>query len=208
LTSLGLLFAILATTFSCTRPFGNMFLVTSSPLQTYTVKLTGQKERPRFFTVEVRFDAYRQGSPIWMNQYLHSGDWMDISFELAYPDHHWRSENILHFYREENFRNRDRGPTVATLINDTDQVIEYLKLESEDIFLIFDLHPHSKAVLEISPPMSDVQGIGIEGKFSNGETFQKGAGFDVKDKRKVPLTYTISLNDNDISIASSFLYSP
>ena len=67
-----------------------------------------------------------------MNQYLHSGDWMDISFELAYPNHRWRSENILHFYREEDFRNRDRGPIVATLINDTDQVIEYLKLESEE----------------------------------------------------------------------------
>ena len=50
------------------------FLTTSSPLKTYTLSLTGQKERPLFFTAEVRFDVLKNGTPFLSNKYLHSGD--------------------------------------------------------------------------------------------------------------------------------------
>jgi len=43
------------------------FLTTSSPEKTYAVYLTGQKEQPRFFTVEVRFHVLKNGTPFLSN---------------------------------------------------------------------------------------------------------------------------------------------
>ncbi len=77
------------------------FLVTASPKGTYIVKLTGQKERPYFFTNEVRFHVFKSEEPFLINKHLHSGDAFDLSFELGYPNYQWLDENVLHFYNEK-----------------------------------------------------------------------------------------------------------
>ncbi|CAN5645283.1 hypothetical protein BH24ACI2_BH24ACI2_11770 [soil metagenome] len=93
------------------------FFTTSSPAGTYMVNLTGQKERPHIFTVEVRFNVLKNGKPFWSDQYLHSGDAFDLSFEVGYPDCRWLGENILRFYHEKDFN--AGKPQVVIVVNKT-----------------------------------------------------------------------------------------
>src|SRR6187399_1753704 len=76
------------------------FFATVSPDKSYTVELYGQKERPALFTAEVGAVVLKGGSVFWPYQTLHSGDFMDLSFELGWPDHRWIGNNILQFYSE------------------------------------------------------------------------------------------------------------
>jgi hypothetical protein len=62
------------------------FLITSSPHNTYTVSLKGQKTKPIFFTAEVRFDIFKNGTPILSDKFLYSADGMDFPFEHQYPN--------------------------------------------------------------------------------------------------------------------------
>src|SRR5215213_1569203 len=78
------------------------FLTTSSPNGTYVVRLFGQKDRPKVPMVshEVVFSVTREGKALSADNFFHSGDWLDPSFDLIYPQHSWVKENVLHFYRE------------------------------------------------------------------------------------------------------------
>lgn len=70
------------------------FLSTSSPRGTYTVRLTGRKDRPKvpFVSHRVVFSVSRDKEVFLANKYLHSGDWFDPSFDLWYPEHTWVSQ--------------------------------------------------------------------------------------------------------------------
>lgn len=179
------------------------FLTTHSPKATYTVNLVGQKERPLFFTNEVRFNVLKDGNAFWSDQYLHSGDSFDISFEVGYPDYQWLDENILHFYREEDFT--ESKPEIA-ITNNTNKVIMYMKLESQDKFLIFDMQPNSEIALRISSPKGDYPGLKIQGKFSDEQSFREEAVFKLNKKLNLVLTYHVYFIDNKVKIESPFLF--
>src|SRR5687768_5016291 len=104
------------------------FFVTFSPGGTYTVKLTGRKQRPFLFTNTVNYHALKNGQPFVPSTYIHSGDFMDVSFELEYPDHRWLSENCLQLYREQYFT--DGSPDTLVISNRTGEVLKHLKVMS------------------------------------------------------------------------------
>lgn len=174
------------------------FLTIRSPGGTYTVNLTGQKERPIFFTAEVRFYVLKKGETFWSNEYLHSGDAFDLSFEAGYPDYRWLDENILHFYRKQNFS--EKKLQVVIVINSTNKVVKHLKIECLDKFLLFDMQPGSKTVLSASPPKGNTSGIKIKGKFYEGRTFEKNSTFKINVNE--PLIYYIYITDDNIIIES------
>src|SRR5262245_64580291 len=65
------------------------FLKTASPSLTYTVTVSGQKDRPRFLGVvhTVTFRATKLSEPNLVNEHLHSGDWLYPSFLTLYPEY-------------------------------------------------------------------------------------------------------------------------
>ncbi|HEY9286213.1 MAG TPA: hypothetical protein VIP46_22365 [Pyrinomonadaceae bacterium] len=179
-----------------------VWLSTSSPNKTYTVELTGDKGRGGFlFMSVVRFNVIRNGQAIVKNAYAHSGDWMDISFELAYPEHAWISENVMRFWRNPHLPEEKEKSDILLISNDTGKAIKYLRIKLEDMFLVFDMQPHSTLKLS-STHQSWSSGVGVEGEFEDGQRIGYGAGFPHYNKVNEPLRYCVSINDSYVKIES------
>jgi hypothetical protein len=171
------------------------FFTTTSPGNTYTVMLTGQKERPLFFTVEVHFNVLKSGQTFLLDKYLHSGDSEDLSFEVGYPNYHWITENVIQFYREDNFN--DGKPDTLIIVNNTDQAIKYAKIETVDKFLIFDLQPGNEIKVLDSPRRGDAKWLGVEGEFYNGiKIGGNGVSLTPPKNSSGPYTYYIRITSN------------
>ena len=170
----------------------NPFFITSSPGGTYTVKLTGQKQRPFFFTNTVNYHVLKNGQPFIPSTYIHSGDFMDISFELAYPNHRWLSENTLQLYREQYFN--DGIPDTLVVVNRAGQVIKHLKVASQDQFLFFDLQPGAEMNLLNSRPRGDYKVLDVAGEFYDGKRINSEEA--LKPAKSGPFTYYIYINAN------------
>lgn len=178
------------------------FLTTSSPNGTYRVSLTGQKGRPVLGLMsEVRFEVFKNGELFVAKKYLHSGDSFDLSFEAGYPNHGWLRENVLHFYREEYF-SKDRPDTVI-VTNKTSKMIRYLRVQSLDKFLIFDLGPSSSMQLAASAPRGDIKWVGAEGEFSDGQKIElTGANFKTRQGLGNAFVYHVSISDHGLVVES------
>ncbi len=177
-----------------------IFLSTSSPDRIYTVNLTGRKERPRFFTNEVRLNVLKNGKPYMSDLYLHSGDAFDISFEFGYPDYRWLNLNVLQFYKEENFKTGKPDTLVVT--NKTDKNIKYLVVFSRDDVLILDMPSHSETDLRTSPSRDQSKGFTVKGEFTGGGTFKNGGSFKVPNGVTGPFTYYINITEGKVDIES------
>lgn len=171
---------------------------TTSPNKTYTIELTGDKGRGGIlFYSTVRFNALRNGQPIVRDAHAHSGDFMDNSFELTYPEHEWVSDNVVRFW----------GPNSASdqlvVSNHSGKAIKFLKLYASDMFLIFDLQPNS--TLQLSPShQSWATWIASEGEFIDGQPISgNGVNFLLRPGRDDPLRYCISINENGLKIESA-----
>jgi hypothetical protein len=54
-------------------------------------------------------------------KFFHSGDWLDPSFELAYPDYEWISEATLRLYDADAFNSQSTD--TVRVINRTSEVV-------------------------------------------------------------------------------------
>jgi hypothetical protein len=170
------------------------FLASSSPAGTYTVLLSGRPERPRVPAVvnSVWFRVVKGHDAFIGERYLHSGDWLDPSFSILYPNHTWTTENTLHFYREEYFQRG--GPCKVVIENNSSRLIKYLKVTSDDTYLLFDLQPKSKSRVNISPARGSIIFISAEGEFSEGASIQKtGENFRIQNCSDEPISFYINI---------------
>jgi hypothetical protein len=178
-----------------------VWLSTSSPNKTYTVELTGDKGRGGFiFDSTVRFNVIRNGQPLVKDVHAHSGDFMDISFELAYPENVWVNENVIRFWRTSDVI--EHQADTLLILNNTDKVIRYLKINAKDMFLVFDMQPHSSLRLSTSH-QSWLGWIACEGEFVDGQPISwDGVNFFHQDKLNVPLQYCVAISEGEIKIES------
>lgn len=179
-----------------------VWLSTSSPNKTYTVELTGEKGRGGFiFYNTVQFNVLRSGQNIVRNAHAHSGDWMDISFELAYPEHAWVSENVMRFWRNPHLPEEKEKVDTLLISNSTDKAIKYLTIKLKDMFLVFDVQPHSTLLLS-STHQSWSSGVWVEGEFEDGKRMDYGVGFPHYNKVNEPPRYCVSINSSSVKIES------
>ena len=179
------------------------FLSTTSPKGTYTVRLTGRKDRPKvpFLNHQVLFSVSREEKVVVANRYLHSGDWFDPSFDLRYPDHAWENDDILHFYKKEFFAAGQ--PEQIVVLNKTSEMIQYLRVTSVDTFLLFDVQPESTTRLAVSRPRTDSAWINVEGEFSDDTRIEEtGVGFRFPKSKQPPFTYYIYIDKKSFTIES------
>lgn len=144
---------------------GRLFQTLSSPTGEYSVRLFGQKERPIWLTVNVYYQVLKGGKPYLERELLHSGDAMDISFELGWPNSCWIRENVLEFYRSEDL---SRGSNdEIEILNESGRQIKRVRLETGSKILAFDIEPGSCFLVTVPKPKGDYCSLWIEAEFGD-----------------------------------------
>lgn len=184
-------------------PFGQDPLISriESPDKVFVVRLTGRKTRPALPLVEhsIHFDLFRGSKAVVLRRKLHSGYWFDAGFEDSYPEHTWVNSSTIMFHRRIS---QEGSRDTLNLTNNTSKSISYLRIQSGDLFLLFDLKPQAKTTLD-SYPQTWLSWITVEGEFEDGESIpMKGVNFSISSNLKGPFKYEISINDNGPKISS------
>jgi hypothetical protein len=176
-----------------------VWLSSVSPNQNFTVQLTGDKGRGGFFIpTVVKYNVLKNGTLIAKDRVVHSGDFMDISFELAYPEHAWINENTLQFWSNRH-RREDNLDTVL-ISNNTDKVIRFLRIKAWDMFFVFDVQARSQLRLSFTH-RSEGKGISVEGEFEDGSVIDYGVGF-LENGSRQPLGYCMIVDYDRVTINS------
>lgn len=176
-----------------------VWLSTSSPDSKYTVELTGDKGRGGFFISSVvKYNILIHGEPLVRDRLLHYGDSMDISFELAYPEHAWIERNTLRFW--SNRHRREDNLDTLLVSNNTDRVIRFLRIKAWDMFFVFDVQPRSNLSLQFVH-RTEGNGFSVEGEFEDGSHLNYGVGFP-ESGSSGPLGYCMTIFDDRVTINS------
>lgn len=177
------------------------FLTTSSPVGTYKLILSGEKERPSLPMVDhsVFLTVFKnEKTPLVVSRKIYSGDWLDAGFAEWYPQHQWLTEQSLQFYRDQ-FRKDGPNDTV-TVQNNSTKKISYLKVLSVDILIILELDPKSTAEFSMSGARADSKWVSVDGQFETGQPII-GASHDFNLRRKTgPFSFGISVADAETMI--------
>ncbi len=177
-----------------------VWLSSTSPNQKYTVEMTGDKGSGGILiSSAVKYNILINGERITSDRLVHSGDAMDISFELAYPNHSWINENTLLFWSDRH-RRQDNLDSLL-LSNTSDKSIRYLRLKTgDDLFFVFDVQPQSQARV-LFTHRSAGKSISVEGAFENGSTFDYAVSFR-ENGTKEPQGYCMRIEHHGVVINS------
>jgi hypothetical protein len=108
-------------------------------------------------------------------------------------------ETVLWSFTVNNTLIRD--PMI--LENQTASYIKWLRVQSENKVLLFDLPPRSAVSFEIPATRTDTQWIGIEGAFLDGKGIPfNSKSFDRHSSQRKHFTYQVSITDSGFTIQS------
>ena len=176
------------------------WLSTTSPNHTFTVELTGDKGRGGFIIDSVvKYRLLKNGNVFVKDRVAHSGDWLDISFELAYPEHAWIGENVMRFWRKPNRIEEDRSDALL-ISNESYKTVRYLRIKTKDMFFLFDIQPRSAMKLSFTHQFEGNY-IWCEGEFEDGQYFQYHVAF-LESNVSGPLSYCLIIRDDRLTIES------
>ena len=177
----------------------SVWLSTTSPNQKYTVELTGDKGRGGLILYAVvKYNILVNEKLVTRDRVLHYGDAMDISFELAYPEHAWIGDNVLRFWSNRH-RNEDNLDTLL-ISNNTNKVIRFIRIKTWDMFFVFDIQPRSTLKLGFTH-RSEGKGISVEGEFEDGSLIDYSVSFR-DNKSYEALGYCMTFEDHTVTINS------
>jgi hypothetical protein len=171
-------FALAACRSPQSLPDDSLVYESSSPSGLYTIRLTGNGDRPTFLTNQVDVTVLKEGVPYISNEYIHSGDSFDLSFNYGFPRRVWLDDNTIRFFNPRETA-ADKKYTVSVR-NSSTVKIKFLKLFTTDKFVILDLEPGSSAKLAFSEPLGDRIDFYLLLVFDNGKRLEQGATFPAK----------------------------
>jgi hypothetical protein len=176
-----------------------VWLSSTSPNQKYTVELTGDKGRGGFLIYStVKYNILVDGKPLTRDRLAHYGDFMDISFELAYPEHAWIDEKTLRFW--SNRHRREDNLDTLLISNNTHKTVRFLRVTAWDMFFVFDVQPRAQLKLSFTH-RSEGKGISVEGEFEDGSLIDYGVGF-LENGSRDPLGYCMRIDYDRVTINS------
>lgn len=179
--------------------YPRVWLARTSPNGKYTVELTGDKGRGGFVIPSVvKYNILVDGKLLTRDRLVHYGDAMDISFELAYPDHAWTDERTLRFWSIQP-RLGDRLDTLL-ISNNTHKTIKFLRIKARDMFFVFDVQPNSRLKLAFTHRPEGKQ-ISAEGEFEDGSLIDYGVQF-LENGSREPLGYCMTIDYDRVTINS------
>jgi hypothetical protein len=182
-----------------------VFLSTTSPDKTYTVKLTGDKSSPLlpFYDHRTNFNLFKNSRPLVENEPVARYDFLDSSFGEMYPEHVWSGESVLRL--GSDISESEKSSDFLTVSNRTNKNIKYLRIEAGDMLFIFETPPHSINKYSI-PYLGDLPWIMAEGEFADGRHITwNGVNFLNDEKRKNSLRYCVSVTDDGLKIESPLM---
>jgi len=184
-----------------------VFLRTTSPNNTYSVVLKGDKGRPWIIPRTVSADVFKHGQPSISDIWLHTTyDALDLSFEAGFPNVIWLDDSTVEFYRPQYYAD---GADSLIVSNRAAKSIAYLRIQSVNKFLLFDIQPGATILLEVPAPRSDSQYIGLQGTFTGDEQISfNSKDFDRRSTHRKRFVYQISIDESGSSIATKGLSSP
>ncbi|HEU4869854.1 MAG TPA: hypothetical protein VFT08_03315 [Pyrinomonadaceae bacterium] len=179
-----------------------VFTRTTSPQNTYSVSLKGAKGRPLLIPYWVRADVYKMGQPYVADVWLHEAwDPFDLSFEAGFPKIRWPANNVVEFYRPENFEN---GNDVIIVQNRSGKLIRCLFVRSVSKFLVLDFRPEASLNLKVPKTKGDSQWFLFEGILDDGTNIPRKHGdFDRRGTRERDCTYLLSIVESGSAIELS-----
>ena len=179
-----------------------VFSTTASPNQTYIVSLKGSKGRAIFARQEVRVDVLRKEQPFASDIWLHSAqNAFDLSFEAGCPNLRWLTDNCVEFYRQQYF---DDGSDHLTVRNSSQKHIKYIRVQSVNKFLLFDVEPAASISVKIPAPRGDSQWIAVEGVFSDGQIIPfNHRSFDRRSSQSNSVSYQVEITSSSSLIEPS-----
>ena len=176
-----------------------VWLSSTSANHKYTVELTGDKGRGGLLIPSVvKYNILVDGNPLTRDRLAHSGDAMDISFEIAYPEHAWIDNNTLRFW--SNRHRREDNLDTLLISNNTQKVVRFLRITAWDMFFVFDVQARSQLKLSFTH-RSEGKGISVEGEFEDGSLIDYGVGF-LENGSRDPLGYCMTIDYDRITISS------
>jgi len=192
-----LLFAFLGVR-SCINRNLALFTTTTSPRNTYVVNLKGAKQRPFLAPYTVSADIDKMGEPYVSNIELHTAwDAFDLSFELGFPEIRWPANNVVEFYRPEDF---EHGNDVLIVQNRSGKPLKCLFVEAGHKFLIVDMRPGASLSVRIPRPRGDSQWIAFKGVLDDGTKIPPYARDYRRYRRGDNCTYLLSVLESGSSL--------
>jgi len=169
-----------------------VFATTTSPQSTYSINLKGAKGRPFLIPYLVRADVYKMGKPVAADVLLHEAwDAFDLSFELGFPEIRWPANNVVEFYRPEDFED---GNDVLIVQNRSGKALGTLFIDTESKFLVIDMRPAASLSLKVPKPRGDWAWFGFEGVLDDGTTIPRNfQQFNYRASQKTDCTYVLSI---------------
>ena len=177
----------------------------SSPNKTYKIELKEQIVLKDSFLScygnhSVKMSVEKNQQPLITDEIIYSGDGMDGRF--GKPNAFWLSENVLSFYGQPtDSAKRDE----VKVINQTDKTINYLIVNANAKYIIFDLLPHNEFIIPTtsqSVGKKSLSWIDCFGKFADNKSFKKGVNFEVSGQNVSITHYTIKIEDFGVEIES------
>ncbi|MBV9957281.1 MAG: hypothetical protein JO360_02630 [Acidobacteria bacterium] len=173
-------------------------LSTISPNKTYKVNM---QER---VTLDVEhvvyFNVVKTERPLIEHEIFYSD-----SSQFIYPDlkYSWAAENVLCL----NDFDSSIKPDEISVINQTDKVIRYLKIDAtSSSFLLLEVQPQTTTRLLARPQTdrrADISWIGGFGKFDDGSEFANwGRNFQIRGKYSAPAHYCVFIRDGEVVVQS------
>lgn len=180
-----------------------LFSTIPSPDGALSLRLKGDPTGPIQPIIDhsVSFDLFHNGQPVLVNKFVHSGDWLDPSFNDLYRQHDWVTNSVIRFSRVSVDATKCDRLVVRV---ETKKPITYLYIESRDLFLVFNPKPESQFSL-CAYPQTWLSWIEVEGEFAGGEPIRwKGTNFTI-NYSPGPFEYQISITADGPNIWSSQL---
>lgn len=183
------------------------FLNTASPNNTYTVVLKGDRGRPWIIPSKVRADVFKLGQPFISDIQLHStNDLFDLSFEAGFPNVRWLGDRTVEFYRAQHF---EYGADALVVSNRAASSIQYLRVQAENKFLLFDMQAGATVSLEIPAPRGDWQDIALEGAFTGGQQIKFSSNsFERRSTQRKRSVYQIIVEESGSIIEAKGMEQP
>lgn len=130
---------------------GPNFVESMSPRGTYKVVVSGISEAPTgrpFVEHKARLSVSKGSHTFLSDREIHFADWFDSGFNDDFSGHEWMQENVFRFVssgaRWPHFLDR------LVIRNHADKGVRFLRLESRDMLLFFDLGRGAEIAVQLT----------------------------------------------------------